>query len=60
MYERLQDSEREIKELSFDSNTQSLKQDYLDTFEGLKSDIIYTAQYDENSDTGTTYLGILR
>ena len=28
----------------------------LDIFEGVKSDFMYTAQYDENSDIGTNYL----
>ena len=55
---KLQDSEREIKEISFDSNTESLKQDYLDMFECIKSDVMYTAQCDENSDLGATYLGM--
>ena len=58
MYNKLQDSEREIKEISFDIHTESLKQDYLDMFEGVKSDVIYTAQYAENSNIGTTYLGM--
>ena len=52
--------ERAIKDTSFDSNTESLQQDYLDIFEGAKSDVMYTAQYHENSDIGTTYLGCLR
>ena len=35
-----------------------MKQDYLDTFEGVKSDAMYTVQYDENSDIRTTYIGM--
>ena len=58
MYKRLQNGEREIKEISFDSNTESLKQDYLNIFGGITSDVMYTAQYDESSDAGTTYLGM--
>ena len=56
MYKSLQEGEREIKEISFDSNTESLKQGYLDIFEGVISDVMHTAQYDENINTGTTYL----
>ena len=41
MYRKLHDSKREIKEISFNSNTKSLKQDYLDIFEGLTSNIMY-------------------
>ena len=37
MYKMLQDSEREIKEIGFDSNDESLKQEYPDIFEGVKS-----------------------
>ena len=45
-------------EISFNSNTESLKQEYLDIFGGVKSDVIYTAQFDENNDIETAYLGI--
>ena len=52
-------SYRIVKERSrnqFWFKTESLKQDYLDIFEGVKSEITYTVQYDENSDTGTAYI----
>ena len=55
MYKRLQDGEREVKEISSDSNVK-IKMDYLDIFEGVISDIMYTAQYDENIDIVTAYL----
>ena len=35
-----------------------MKEDYLDVFERVKSDVMYTAQNDENSDTWRTYLGM--
>ena len=44
--------------MSYDLNIKSLKQEYLDIFEGVKSDIMYTAQYDNNRDIGIRYLGI--
>ena len=56
MYKKLQNDERVIKEISFDSNTESLKQHCLDIFEGVKPDVMYTTQYDENSNIGKTYL----
>ena len=58
MYKMLQNGESEIKKVSFDSNTASLKQDCIHIFEGFKSDVMYVAQDDENSDIGTTYLGM--
>ena len=57
MYYKLQDSEGDVKKISFGSNSERLKQDYIDIFEGVKSDVMYTAKYDKNSDTGTTYIG---
>ena len=35
MHIKLQNNEREIKEIGFDSMTESLKQDYKDIFEGV-------------------------
>ena len=55
---KLQDGEREINEVGFDSNIEIVKQDYLNIFEAVKSDVMYTTQYDENSDVGTTYMGM--
>ena len=36
MCKTLQDSEREVKEISFNPNSEKLKQDYLDIFKGDK------------------------
>ena len=54
MYKKLKDGEREIKEIRLDVNTERLSRN----IKRIKSDIMYTAQYDENSGTGTTYLGM--
>ena len=35
-----------------------MRQDYLDIFEGIKSNAMHTAQYDENIDIGTAYFGM--
>ena len=59
MHKKIHDGERKIKELNFDSNTESLKKDYLGIFERIKSDVMYTVQYDETCETGTAYLGML-
>ena len=60
MYKRLQDSERDVKEVSYNSNSESLKQEYLHIFEGVNSGIVYTTQYDDNNNIGTTYLDMSR
>ena len=33
------------------------KEEYLDRYEGVKSEIVDTTRFDENSDLSTTYLG---
>ena len=43
MHKRLQNSEREIMKVNYDSNVESLKQEFLDIFKGVKSDVMYTA-----------------
>ena len=34
-----------------------LKEEYLDRYEGIKSEILNTTRFSENSDLSTTYLG---
>ena len=33
------------------------KSNYLDMYEGVHADVVYTNRFDENSDLSTTYLG---
>ena len=33
------------------------KEEYLDKYEGIKSEILNTTRFDKNSDLSTTYLG---
>ena len=44
--------------MNFNLNIESLKQEYLDIFEGVISDVMYTVQCDENRNIGTTNLGM--
>ena len=34
-----------------------LKGEHLDVYEGVKSEILYIAEFDNSSDLGTAYLG---
>ena len=43
--------------LEFGERPEKLRGKYLDVFEGVRSDILYTTKSDENSELGTTYLG---
>ena len=51
------EEERDILELDFGQMSDILKEEYLDMYEGIQSEIISTTRFDENSDLSTTYLG---
>ena len=43
--------------VSFDQTIDMLREEYLDVYEGIQSEILNTKWFDENSDLSTTYLG---
>ena len=49
--------ERDIIELDFGQTPNILKEEYLDVYKAIQSDILNTTGFDENSDLSTTYLG---
>ena len=49
--------ERDMLELDFDQTLDILREEYLDVYEGIQSEILNTTRFDENSDLSTTYLG---
>ena len=49
--------ERDPIELDSGPTPNILKEEYLDMYEGLESEILNTTRFDENSDLITTYLG---
>ena len=44
-------------ELDFGDMPGKLKEEYLDVYEGMQSEIISTTRFDENSDLSAKYLG---
>ena len=44
-------------DIDFGINSETLKTKYLDLYEGMYVDMVYTNRFDENSDLSTTYLG---
>ena len=46
-------------EVDFGSTPDILKEEYLDVYKGIQSEIVNTTRFDENSDLSTTYLGKL-
>ena len=49
--------ERDTIELDFGLTPYILKEEYLDMYQGIQSQILKTTRFDENSDLSTTYLG---
>ena len=49
--------ERDIIELDFGPTLNILKEEYLDIYKGIQSEILNTTRFDENSYLSTTYLG---
>ena len=46
-----------MAEIDFGPTLDILKEEYLDVYEGIQSQIVNTTRFDENSDLSTTYLG---
>ena len=52
-----EEEEKHVLNLDFGDTPEKVKGKYLDMFEGIKSEILSTIMFDENSDLSTTYLG---
>ena len=57
IYDRLKEEDRQVMELDFGDTPDTLKGEYLDMYDGVKSEVLSTIKFDENSDLSTTYLG---
>ena len=55
--ESITGKERQMLELDFGGMPEKLKEEYLDIYNGLQSEILSTNRFHENSDLSTTYLG---
>ena len=56
-YKSKPDADREFEELVFGATPQKLKEEYMDIYEGIHSDIVSSSRFNENSDISTAYLG---
>ena len=50
-------NEKGMVEIDFGITMDILKEEYLDIYKGIQSEIVSTTRFDENSDLSTTYLG---
>ena len=49
--------EKDTLELDFGPTPGILREEYLDVYKGMQSEIVNIVRFDENSDLSTTYLG---
>ena len=47
----------QMLEVDFGINPETLKSNYLDMYEGVHAEMVYTCRFDENSDLSMTYIG---
>ena len=57
LYKNLKGEEGQTLDMDFGDNPNLLKTNYLDMYEGVHADMVYSNRFDENSDLSTTYLG---
>ena len=55
--EKRKEKEKPMLEIDFRDASDRLKEEYLDRYKGVKSEILNTTRFDENSDLSMTYLG---
>ena len=46
---------RDVMELDFGVMPEVLREEYLDVYDGIQSEVVSTTMFDENSDLSTTY-----
>ena len=57
LYLNLKGEESQTLYVDFGSNPETMKSNYLDMYEGVYTDVIYTNRFDKSSDLSITYLG---
>ena len=53
-YERLKGEDRQVIELDFGNTPDKLKGKYLDMYDRVRSEVLHTIKFDENSNLSTT------
>ena len=57
LHNQLKGEERQILDMDFGINPNILKTNYLDMYEGVHADVVYSTRFNECSHLSTTYLG---
>ena len=54
IYDRLKEEDRQVSGFDFGNNPDKLRGEYLDMYKRVKSEVLSTAKFDENSDLSMT------
>ena len=57
LYQSFKGEESQTLDVDFGSNPETMRSNYLDTYDGVYMDVVYTNRFDESSDLSTTHLG---
>ena len=57
IYKRLIEEDRQVIEIDFGGTPDKLLGEHLDMYDGITSEVLRNAKFDDNSDLSTTYLG---
>ena len=57
IYDRFKEEDRQILELDYSNTPEKLREDYLDMYKGIQSEVITTTRFDKGSDLSMTYVG---
>ena len=57
IYDKLKGEERQTLDMDFDDSSDVLRTNYLDMYEGVQTDVVYSTRFDNCSDLSMTYLG---
>ena len=56
LYHSLKGEESQMLDVDFGSNPETVRSNYLDMYNGVHADVVYTNRFDESSDLSKTYL----
>ena len=57
IFVKLQNDECILKDIDYGKHAHKVKEDDLDSYKGIQSELIYVAKFDETTDIATTYTG---
>ena len=60
LYQNLKGKESQMLDVDFSSNPETMRSYYLDMYDGVHADVVYTNRFDESSDLGGREISHIR